>query len=104
MTRFGWAIRTGGDAEIAGALASGIDRASRRGRPRDCEAVRRVDMMRHTPEEWAQMTEDARVIYGGQNCLPEWAQRLLVGYALVCYAVALGFRWVCRVNEGRDEA
>ena len=103
-TRYGYVIRIGGDPEIGNALRDGIERGTRYKKPRDCEAVRRVDMMRHTPEEWAQMTEDARVIYGGRSYLPGGVRRLLVGYALACYVGALGFRWVCRVNEGRDEA
>ena len=54
MKRFGFAIRTGGDPEIADALAGGIKAGSRQTHHSD--AVRRVAMMRHTPEEWEAMT------------------------------------------------
>ena len=98
MIRFGYAIRVGGDPEIAGALRDGIERGSERGPygKAASEAVRRVAMMRHTPEEWAQMTEEARVIYGGQRIPPRWAERLLVGYAMVC----LGVRWLYHCQDG----
>lgn len=66
MKRFGFAIRTGGDPEIAGALARGIQMGSPRQealRKQSSEAVRRVAMMQHTPEEWAEMLEDAQYAY-----------------------------------------
>lgn len=88
MKRFGFAIRTGGDPEIAAALESGIDRATRRAvDAQRSDAVRRVDMMRHTPEELAEMIEEARVVYGGTSYTPKWAERLLVVYAMICYGV-----------------
>ena len=107
MRRFGYAIRTGGDPEIGGALAEGIERGTARTSsvsaggaatfPRgeglkrhSSEAVRRVAMMRHTPEEWAAMTEEARVIYGGQRYTPRWAEWLLAGVALIC----MGASWL----------
>ena len=92
MKRFGYAIRIGGDAEISGALRAGMERgtpARALGERPYGETVRRLAMMRHTPEEWRQMTEDARVIYGGRRYTPRWAQRLLAGYALICYGVSL---------------
>ena len=92
MKRFGWAIKTGGDPEIAGALAAGIQSA----RVDGSEAVRRVAMMQHTPGEWAEMVEEARVVYGGRKFAPLWARVLLAGYGLVCYGVALAFRKVTR--------
>ena len=88
MKRFGFAIRTGGDPEIAEALAGGIKAGTRQTHHSD--AVRRVAMMRHTPEEWAAMTEEARVFYGGRQYMPRWAERLLVGWALIC----LGVSWL----------
>ena len=96
--RYGWAIRTGGDPEIAGALADGIEAGARMRHSSD--AVRRVAMMRHTPQEWAEMTEEARVFYGGRRYTPRWAEALLVGYALVCYGVAMAYRLLGRVTEG----
>lgn len=96
--RYGYAIRTGGDPEISGALADGIMSGVKQAHRSD--AVRRVAMMRHTPAEWAEMTEEARVIYGGQPVPPRWATPLLVGYALICYATALAYRLLGRVTEG----
>ena len=62
--RFGFAIRTGGDPEIAGALAQGIAQATRESlRQQSSDAVRRVAMMQHTPEEWAEMIEEAQYEY-----------------------------------------
>ena len=108
MKRFGYAIRTGGDPEIGDALKDGIERGT--GRPtgadappprcggealerQSSEAVRRVAMMRHTPEEWAEMTEEARVFYGGRRYMPRWAEWLLVGYAMVCLWVSWLYHW-----------
>ena len=114
MTRFGYAVRIGGDPEIAGALAAGIEAGTPAGDAKmvagdqeivagdreiaptgRSEAVRRVDMMQHTHDEWEELIEDARVCYGGQSRPPEGlGKALLVGYALVCYAVSLGWRWL----------
>ena len=95
MTRYGYAIRIGGDAEIAGALAAGIERgtdtAQESGKA-SSEAVRRAAMWQHSPEEWAQMMEEARVIYGGRRYSPRWATRLLVGWAMLCYGVVWLYR------------
>ena len=89
MKRFGFAIKTGGDPEIAGALAAGIDCGTRRAMlETGSEAVRRVAMMRHTPEEWEAMTIKARYDYGQDAPLPRWAERLLVIYAMVCMGVS----------------
>lgn len=110
MKRFGFAIRIGGDPEISGALAAGIEKGTtetssgpaghlpHRGRlyeKQSSEAVRRVNMMRHTPQEWAEMTEEARVLYGGRRYLPRWAERLLVGYAMIC----MGVSWLYHQQE-----
>lgn len=88
MKRFGFAIRTGGDPEIAEALAGGIKAGTRQ--PHHSDAVRRVAMMRHTPEEWNAMTVKARYDYGQDRPTPRWAERLLVGWALIC----LGVSWL----------
>ena len=115
MKRFGFAIRTGGDPEISRALAEGIERGTteassvtgcavppdarmlakaygppkREGLGEHCSvAVRRVAMMRHTPQEWARMTEDARVFYGGSNYTPRWIERLLIGWTIIWMGVS----------------
>jgi hypothetical protein len=58
-------------------------------------------MMRHTPEEWRRMTEDARVIYGGRRYRPRWLERLLAGYALICYGISRAYRAQDRVLVSR---
>ena len=111
MKRFGFAIRVGGDPEISGAIADGI----RKGSPdlfrqpfglppspkgegkATSDAVRRAAMWQHSPEEWAHMTEEARVIYGGRRYMPRWAERLLVVYAMLCYGVSQAYRAQDRV-------
>lgn len=60
MKRFGYAIKVGGDGEIAAALASGISAASVR---KPSEAARRVAMRQHSPEEWESMIAKARWDY-----------------------------------------
>lgn len=104
MTRYGYAIRIGGDPEISGALATGMAAAgatATKGRPLGdgpgSEAVRRVAMHQHTPEEWARMTEEARVVYGGKPWAPRWAEKLLIGWALVCYGVSRLYQMQDRV-------
>ena len=102
MRRYGYAIRVGGDSEIAGALAAGIEKGTVEPphAPPELEpvgeqasdAVRRVAMMQHTLEEWAEMTEEARVFYGGQRYMPWLAEKLLIGYALICYVISIGWR------------
>lgn len=119
MKRFGFAIRVGGDPEIAGALAEGIEKGTgsptgadapppRCGREaleaQALDAVRRVDMMRHTPEEWEELIEDARVVHGGRHRLPRWADRLLGLYGLLCYGVSLGWRRLMAEIEGGGTA
>ena len=94
--RFGFAIRKGGDPEIANALESGIDRGTRTALAKQSsDAVRRVAMMRHTPEEWAAMTVQARYDYGQDPPSPRWAERLLVGWALVC----MGASWLYHLQD-----
>ena len=51
-----------GDREIGNAIADGIVP-----RHKDCEALRRVAMHQHTPEEWAAMIEQARYDYGQER-------------------------------------
>ena len=111
MIRYGYAIRTGGDPEISEALRAGMERGTRvpyppfgvlphcggeaNGKalgPRAAQGLRNVALRRHSPEELAAMIEEARVIYGGRRYTPRWAERLLAGYALICYGVSLAIR------------
>lgn len=86
MTRRAIVYRSCGDPQFAGAIIDGMTRAE--ARQHSSDAVRRVAMMRHTPEEWAEMTEDARICYGGRSYTPGWVTALLVGYGLICWIVA----------------
>lgn len=105
MTRRGYALRLGGDVEIRRALGDGVTRGTEAARRRahGDEAVRRVAMMRHTPEEWATMIAQAQYDYGQDAPMPRWAERLTVGYALICYALIVGFSALFRAVDGRDE-
>ena len=123
MKRFGYAIRIGGDAEISGALAAGMERGARvpyppltrvlphcggeamgtRAEealgPRAKEGLRRVAMYQHSPEEWAEMIEDARVVYGGQRATPKALQWLVVGYAVICTTIERCYRYMSAWNR-----
>lgn len=112
MKRFGYVIRMGGDAEISGALAAGMERgttssgASRhlplKGKalgPRAQEGLRRVAMYQHSPEEWAEMIEDARVVYGGQRATPKALQWLVIGYAVICTTIERCYRYLSAWNR-----
>lgn len=102
----------GGDAEISGALAAGMERgttssgASRhlplKGKalgPRAKEGLRRVAMYQHSPEEWAEMIEDARVVYGGQRATPKALQWLVIGYAVMCTTIERCYRYLSAWNR-----
>ena len=104
MTRYGYAIRMGGDPEISAALAEGmkagtLEREREAMRARASEAVRRVAMWQHSPEEWEDMIEEARVIYGGQRRMPRWAEWLLVGHAMLWYGLHLAAKGLERMLE-----
>ena len=99
MKRFGYYVRLGGDAEISEALRRGDVGAFQPMQRQASEAVRRVAMWQHTPEEWRAMTLDARRKYR-RNRRPEGtAKALLIGYALVCMVVSAGFRALFRAIE-----
>lgn len=101
-------IRTGGDAEIAGALMAGVERGTtsfalrapshegegkkerpggRGTGPEAAEALRRCAMRRHTPEELEAMIVKARYDYGQDPEPGRVARALCVGYALICYGL-----------------
>jgi hypothetical protein len=99
MKRFGYFVRLGGDAEIAEALARGAEGTMRPAPKSSSEAVRRVAMFQHTPEEWRAMTLDARRKYRSNRRPEGTAKALLIGYALVCMVVSAGFRALLRAVE-----
>ena len=100
MKRFGWAIRTGGDTEISGALAVGIAAGTtpEEAAPVSSEAVRRVDMRRRPPEEWAALIAEAQALYGEPERRFWPVEWLLVLWALVWYGID---RLQVKVLEGR---
>lgn len=108
MTRYGYVIRTGGDAEIAGALMAGVEKGTtsfalrapspegegkkerpggRGTGPEAAKALRRCAMRRHTPEELEAMIVKARYDYGQDPEPGRVARALCVGYALICYGL-----------------
>lgn len=95
VIRFGYAIKLGGDREISGALATGIQQGMEVWQPiRVSPSVRRLDMRRHTPEEWQMMMKKARRAYAIRRQTPQWARRLLLAYVL-------GWLWLRRILTGR---
>ena len=89
MKRYGFAIKTGGDPEIAGALEAGIRAGTREEiRQAGSDAVRRVAMMRHTPEEWAEMIEDAQYEYRVKPASRTLA--ILLGMWALVWSVLIG--------------
>ena len=90
MKRFGYFVRLGGDKEISEALARGARGALQPLPGSSSEAVRRVAMMRHTPQEWGRMTRRARRKYGKNEPVTGLPGALLVGYAMIC----LGVNWL----------
>ena len=105
MKRFGYYVRLGGDREISEALARGDAGAMMPVHRRaSSEAVRRVAMMRHTPEEWREMRLDARRRYRHNRRPHGVGKALLVGYAMICYGARLAFDWLWEAIERRTEA
>lgn len=97
--RYGYFIRLGGDTEISEALARGAEGALRVAPQHSSEAVRRVAMWQHSPEEWREMTLDARHRYRRNRRPHGIGKILLIGYALLCMGVSAGYRWVCGLVE-----
>lgn len=95
-------MRLGGDAEISEALARGAAGAlqplPRRG---DNEACRRVAMWQHSPEEWKQMTLDARRRYRRNRQPKGLGKALLVSWAVVCLGARAAFDAMWKAIEGK---
>ena len=104
MKRFGYYVRLGGDAEISEALARGDTRAMLPAPRGNNEACRRVAMWQHTPEEWREMTLDARRRYRRNRRPQGVGKALLVGYAMICYGARWAFDWLWEAIERRTEA
>lgn len=103
MKRFGYYVRLGGDAEVSATLARG-DVATLLPAPMDRnEACRRVAMWQHTPQEWREMTLDARRRYRRNRRPQGIGKALLIGYALVCLGVHTAFDWLWETIEGRTQ-
>ena len=103
MKRFGYYVRLGGDAEISEALARGAQGALQPLPGSSSEAVRRVAMWQHTPQEWREMTLDARRKYRRNRRPQGVGKALLIGYALVCLGVHIAFNWLWEAIEGRTQ-
>lgn len=103
MKKYGYYVRLGGDAEVSATLARG-DVATVLPAPMDRnEACRRVAMWQHTPQEWRQMTLDARRRYRRNRRPQGVGKALLIGYALVCLGVHTAFDWLWETIEGRTQ-
>ena len=109
-----------GDPEISGAIAEGM-LAARAEVPMPTDEIgmvaaeidrqhilralredmRRLDMMRHSPEELEAMIMKARFDYGQTRPTPRWVARLLGLYGLLCLGIARAYRAQDRVL-GRD--
>ena len=99
MKRFGYFVRLGGDREISEALARGATGAMQARPGSSSEAVRRVAMMKHTPEEWRRMTRKARRKYGRNEEITGVHGALLVGVALVVLGLSNGVEALWRAVE-----
>ena len=103
MKKYGYYVRLGGDAEVSATLARG-DVATLLPAPMDRnEACRRVAMWQHTPQEWREMTLDARRRYRRNRRPQGIGKALLIGYALVCLGVHPAFDWLWEAIEGRTQ-
>ncbi len=103
MKKYGYYVRLGGDAEVSATLARG-DVATLLPAPMDRnEACRRVAMWQHTPQEWREMTLDARRRYRRNRRPQGIGKALLIGYALVCLGVHTAFDWLWEAMEGRTQ-
>jgi len=101
VKRFGYLVRLGGDAEISEALARGAAGALLPAPRGDNEACRRVAMWQHSPEEWRQMTLDARRKYRRNRQPKGLGKLLLVSMALISLCVTAGHRALYKAMEGK---
>ena len=70
-----------GDAEIGKAIATGIMRHN------DSEALRRVAMYQHSPDEWAAMIAQAQYDYGQNKEMGKIHTAILVAWAMFWIAL-----------------
>ena len=101
---------TAGDAEIAGALASGIEAGRKAALTNEqiCVVKKEIDLQRvaelmrvamhHEPVDYAGLAYDAELMYGKRATAPaaiRWmGGKLLIGYALIVLAFMELFRSV----------
>lgn len=104
MKRFGYFVRLGGDAEISEALARGAAGALQPMPRSSSEAVRRVAMWQHSPEEWDRMTKDARRRYRRNRQPKGLGKALLVSWAVVCLGARAAFDAMWKAIEASGEA
>ena len=94
-------IKTYGDRQIGGAIADGVKRGSKREASDGTrEAVRRVAMHQHTPEEWAVMTAKARYDYGQDPPQNPLCGAVMGLWALVWLEIAGWIDYLQRWNRG----
>ena len=99
MARRAIVYRAVGDAEIAGAIMDGMV-AAQKNPVRSSDAVRRVAMAQHTPEEWDAMITQARYDYGQDDEVCGLARVLLVAWAMVWMEISFWFGYLRAVNRG----
>ena len=103
MKRFGYLVRLGGDVEVSEALDRGVRGAMLPVPRENNEACRRVAMWQHTPQEWREMTLDARRRYRRNRKPQGVGKALLIGYALACLGVHAAFDWLWETIEGKTQ-
>lgn len=103
ISRYGYAIRLGGDTDIARALASGIETGTRQLLPTAAsEAVMRVTLHRgRGPDYWEELIAEARCLYDTPEP-PRPVRWLLAAYGLICWLVSRVYHMSCEITKGGD--
>lgn len=89
-------IRKYGDPALADALVTGVVAGSKK---KPCDSVRRVAMHQHTPEEWAQMTEEVREERKRIRADGPVKRAILSIYGLIVLYVAAAWRYLDEWNR-----